>query len=68
MLPPLAAPLIPVTYVLGPLAEAELTVTELIESQVAKPVVAIVELLALNVVVPLYTPDTVIPNTAGVMV
>ena len=56
------------TKVLAPLALAELTVTEVIRSQEAKPVVVIVELALVNVVVPLYTPDTAIPKTAGVMV
>ena len=56
------------TKVLAPLALAELTVTEVMRSQEAKPVVAIVELALVNVVVPLYTPDTAIPKTAGVIV
>ena len=61
-------PVIAVTKVLAPLAFAELAVTEVILSQEARPVVVIVELALVNVVVPLYTPDTAIPKTAGVMV
>jgi hypothetical protein len=57
-----------VTNVLAPLAFAELTVTDVMRSQEARPVVVIVELALVNVVVPLYTPDTAMPKTAGVIV
>ena len=70
MFVPLAGvfPVNAVTKVLAPLAFAELAVTEVMRSQEARPVVVIVELAPVNVVVPLYTPDTAMPKTAGVIV
>ena len=53
VLPPVAVPLIAVTYALALFASAELMVTALIVSQDAKPVLVIVALLALIDVVPL---------------
>ncbi len=61
-------PLIAVTNGLVAVTSAALTVTDVMLSQLAKPVVVIVAFRLVKVVVPLYTPLTEIPRTAGVIV
>ena len=65
---PVAEPLTAVTNGLIANTSAALTVTDVIVSQLAKPVVVIVAFRLVKVVVPLYVPLTEIPSTAGVIV